>query len=270
VSAAGDITPRAGAEAEAEAVSPAVAALLDHLARVGFDGSPRVRGATADGRRRVEAVPGRRAESALSLGWADLVRVGQLIRRLHDAAATFAPPPGARWDVGAGSGIGAGSEIGAGWQFGAGPDAEDLVCHHDLVPANLVLSGDRWVFVGWEGAGPGSRLWELAGAAAAFVPFTAVGDRSVDAPRLRALADGYGLDGEQRRRLPALIGARLHAAAERLRLERATDAPARPSGATGPSGSTGSAERAELADRWDAAADRVEASHDTWVVTLLA
>jgi len=199
-----------------------------------------------DGRHEVEAVPGRRAIPASSLGWADLVRVGLLIRRLHDAAATFAPPPGSRWDV------------------GVRPDAEDLICHHDLVPANLVLGSDRWVFVGWEGAGPGSRLWDLAWAAAAFVPLTAVGDRSVDAPRLRALADGHGLDGEQRRRLPALIGARLHAAAERLRLEKATDALARPSGSTGP------AERAELADRWDAAADRVEASHDTWVVTLLA
>jgi len=250
VSAAGDTTPRAGAGAEA--VSPAVAALLDHLARVGFDGSPRVLGATDDGRQRVEAVPGRRAVPALSLGWADLVRVGLLIRRLHDAAATFAPPPGARWDVGAGS------------KIGVRPDAEDLICHHDLVPANLVLGSDRWVFVGWDGAGPGSRLWDLAWAAAAFVPFTAGGDRSVDAPRLRALADGYGLDGEQRRRLPALIGTRLRAAAERLRFEEATGALARPSESTGP------AERAELADRWDAAADRVEASHDTWVVTLLA
>jgi len=255
-SASVDDASRAGGEA----VSPEVAALLGHLAEVGFDGSPRVLGVGGDnrrtrgagtrsedddedGRQRVEAVPGRRAGAATSLGCADLVRVGLVVRRLHDAAATFVPPPGARWRV------------------GVRPDAEDLVCHHDLVPANLVL-GDRWVFVGWDGAGPGSRLWDLAWAAAAFVPFAAVGDRSVDAPRLRALADGYGLDGEQRRRLPALIGARLHAAAEGRRRQPVTT--------NGPVERAELVSRAELADRWDAAADRVAASHDTWVVTLLA
>ena len=53
---------------------------------------------------------------------------------------------------------------------------------------------------------PGSRLWDLAYAAHGFVPFQSGGDPAHDAPRLRALADGYGLDEQQRRELPALIG----------------------------------------------------------------
>ena len=73
----------------------------------------------------------------------------------------------------------------------------------------LVRAGDRWVFIDWDGAGtgPGSRLWDLAYAAHGFVPFDPGGDPRLDAARLRALADGYGLDEQERRELPALIGA---------------------------------------------------------------
>lgn len=39
------------------------------------------------------------------------------------------------------------------------------------------------------------------------MPFVASGDPASDAARLRALADGYGLDAAQRRDLPPLIGA---------------------------------------------------------------
>lgn len=54
-----------------------------------------------------------------------------------------------------------------------------------------VRDGDRWVFIDWDGAGPGSRLWDLAYTASTFVPFCAAAT-VVDGPRLRALADGYG------------------------------------------------------------------------------
>jgi hypothetical protein len=61
------------------------------------------------------------------------------------------------------------------------------------------------VFIDWDGAGPGSRLWDLGYAVAGFVPLAPGGDPATDGPRMRALADGYGLDAGQRRDLPALL-----------------------------------------------------------------
>ena len=63
------------------------------------------------------------------------------------------------------------------------------------------------MFIDWDGAGPGSRLWDLAYAAHGFVPLAAGGDpvrrRTAAAGPGRRLRPGRG----QRRALPALIGA---------------------------------------------------------------
>ncbi|HET6173135.1 MAG TPA: phosphotransferase [Gaiellales bacterium] len=169
--------------------TPAVHALLQHLAVAGFDGAPRALGRDDAGRQVLEYVPGVTAYNAGPLTGAELHGVGSLIRGLHDAAETFSPPVDAEWDV------------------AIPPDREDLICHNDLAPWNLVRDGDSWVFIDWDGAGPGSRLWDIAYAAHGFVPFVAGGDAAGDAERLRTLADGYGLDESQRRELPALIEA---------------------------------------------------------------
>jgi Ser/Thr protein kinase RdoA (MazF antagonist) len=129
------------------------------------------------------------AHSLPLLDDAGLRRVGRLIREFHDAVLGFRPPADACWDV------------------AVPPDRDELICHHDLAPWNLVIDGDRWVFIDWDGAGPGSRLWDLAYAAHGFVGIWNGGDPDVDGARLRAIADGYDLDEQQRSELPELIGA---------------------------------------------------------------
>ena len=181
------------------AATPAVAALLQHLIAAGFDGSPHHLGLDDAGRQVLEYIPGVLADQLPPMDLDELYRLGQLIRRLHDASETFQPPLVARWQV------------------VIPPDAEDLICHSDLAPWNLVCNSDRWVFIDWDGAGPGSRLWDLAYAAHGFVGLHHGGDPAQDGPRLRALVDGYGLAENQRRALPALMTAHVRGMYELLR-----------------------------------------------------
>ncbi len=167
----------------------ATAAVLRHLEQVGFEGAPRMLGQDEQGRQVLEYVEGPLAHGQPPMTVADLGRIGRLVRDLHDALASLPPLPEAQWAV------------------VIPPDRTDLVCHHDLAPWNLVLAADRWVFIDWDGAGPGSRLWDLAYAAQSFTPLHAGGDPHQDAPRLRALVDGYGADLLQRQQLLPLIEA---------------------------------------------------------------
>jgi Ser/Thr protein kinase RdoA (MazF antagonist) len=196
-----DCVVRVGATVRKPATpaTPAVEAFLRHLHAAGFAGAPRTLGRDERGRHALEYIPGQLADTMPPLDPAGLRRVGQLIRDLHDTAADFVAPAGAQWNV------------------VIPPDRRELVCHHDLAPWNLVIDEDRWVFIDWDGAGPGSRLWDLAYAAAGFVPMTPDGDPGIDGPRLRALADGYGAGERQRLELPALIGRHMRGMFELLR-----------------------------------------------------
>jgi Ser/Thr protein kinase RdoA (MazF antagonist) len=218
----------------------AISALLDHLATAGFDGAPRNLGTDAEGRHVLEYIPGPMAHDLPPLGLDGLRRVGRLIRRLHDAAQSFEPPPGAQWDV------------------AIPPDRRELICHHDLAPWNLVCGPDRWVFIDWDGAGPGSRLWDLGYAVTGFIPLAPGGDPATDGPRMRALADGYGLNAGQRRELPALAAAHTRGMYELLR-----------DGAV-----TGTQPWARLhaeghAEFWGPAADYIERHHGDWLAFLI-
>lgn len=212
--------------------TPAVEALLAHLD--GFPGAPRHLGRDDQGRQVLEYIPGTLDD--IPATEAELHRVGRLVRDLHDALADFQPPPDAEWDV------------------VIPPDREDLVCHHDLAPWNLVRADDRWVFIDWDGAGPGSRLWDLAYAAHGFVPMSPGGDPDVDGPRLRALADGYGLDERQRADLPALVVRHTRGMYDLLRTS--TDEPWTRLHAEG------------HADHWGPAADYIERHLDVWRAAL--
>jgi Ser/Thr protein kinase RdoA (MazF antagonist) len=80
-----------------------------------------------------------------------------------------------------------------------------MICHHDLAPWNLVRGTDRWVFIDWDGSGPGSTLWDLAYAAQNFPPLIQGGSAAYDAVRLRSLIDGYDLDPALRKRMPQMM-----------------------------------------------------------------
>lgn len=174
--------------------TPAVHALLVHLADVGFRHAPRSFGLDEHGRHVVEHVDGVMAHPAPSVAPPSLTDVGSLVRDLHDALDGWAPPADAAW------------------QRVIPPDGEDQVVHHDLAPWNLVLAPDRVVLIDWDGAGPGTRTWDLAYAAHAFVPLAPPDAGGPGLPRaatlLRELADGYGLDDAGRERLARTLAPR--------------------------------------------------------------
>lgn len=169
------------------AATASVEAFLRHLEAVEFAGAPRSLGRDPNDRYVVEYVPGVIAHTQPPLSLAQLNRVGRLIRALHDASETFQPPSNATWNV------------------VVPPDREDLICHNDLAPWNLVMGDHRWVFIDWDSAAPSSRLWDFAYAAHGFVKFLPTGIPEDDAIRLAALVDGYGLDRFQRLVLPQMI-----------------------------------------------------------------
>ena len=114
-------------------------------------------------------------------------RIGRLLRDLHDASAEYIPPDDAVWSI----------VIPA--------DRCDLLVHHDAAPWNLVVNPDRWVLIDWDATAPGSRLWDLAYAAHGFIPLAPGTSPSSAGRLLAAVADGYGLTGEQRVELSDLL-----------------------------------------------------------------
>ncbi|QKJ18044.1 phosphotransferase [Microbacterium hominis] len=173
-----------------------VADFVDVLAGRGVD-VPRTLGRDGSGRQIIEFVPGRLAEELLPLRDSDLRRVGHLIRTIHDAAEGGGSPSD-RWDV-----------------LIPARDA-DLICHNDLAPWNLIV-GDRWVFIDWDGAGPSTRLWDLAYAAQAFTLNDVTESPTIAADRLAALVDGYGADRALREALPRTMAERTEAMHDLLR-----------------------------------------------------
>ena len=188
--------------------TPAVHALLRHLHGVGFRGAPRPLGIDEQGREVLTFVPGR-------VVWPDhfgelderrrLQRVAVLVRAFHDAVATFTAPEPARW------------------QRLIPAEGDEIIAHHDLAPWNLVMTEGGWVFIDWDAAAPGSRLWDLAYALHGFVPLSASPalQRPDQESRLRLFVDAYGLDEAERRRLVPMLARRSQAMADFLREQAA-------------------------------------------------
>ncbi len=177
----------------ATSATTSVEAFLEHLHHAGFSGAPRSLGRDEQGRHVLEFIPGSTVDMSHPLSAKDLGRVGRMIREFHLAAKSFIPAASAHWNV------------------VIKPDSESMICHNDLAPWNLVRDGDRWVFIDWDGSGPGSVLWDVSYAAQSFVPLIHDGEPLLDAARLRCFVDGYGLDRSEREDLPQRIVERTRA-----------------------------------------------------------
>ncbi|RCK71500.1 aminoglycoside phosphotransferase family protein [Desertihabitans brevis] len=165
--------------------TPAVHALLRHLADVGFAAAPRVLGVDGD-TEVLSYLPGASGPE----GWARVVDenglrgAARLLRDHHEAVRGWQPAEPPVWATGpAGTG---------------GPG--ELVCHGDYGPWNLVWDGVRSVgLLDWEYAHVGSPLLDVAYALEYVVPFRD------DAECLRWLR--YPAPPDRRRRLELFAAA---------------------------------------------------------------
>ncbi|MFE6826118.1 aminoglycoside phosphotransferase family protein [Streptomyces sp. NPDC057690] len=137
--------------------TPTVHALLSHLEKVGFAGAPRPLGIDDKGREVLTYIEGESGPR----GWAKVVdgqglrNLALLLRDFHDACEGFSPPPGATWATGADS-----------------PGGDEVVCHGDFGPWNVVWQGDRPVgIIDWDFARRAPRLHDVAYALEYVAPF---------------------------------------------------------------------------------------------------
>jgi hypothetical protein len=181
--------------------SDSVASYLHHLERVGFDGAPRHLGIDERGRDVLDFVAGDVPSLPVVEEWAaaDAVVVGvaRLLRRLHAAAASFAPPPDAVWF---------GDDVRVELPDDVPPEPPvDIVSHFDVTPQNVVFrDGLPVALIDFDLTRPGSRLRDVVNTAMWWSPLFPAGDRdpafaAVDVPaRLAAFVDAYGLERDGR------------------------------------------------------------------------
>jgi len=181
------------------ASTPSVHRFMRYLREHGLADVPRPMGRDSQGRQVTEFVSGRRAPDDRPLPLEALRRVGHQIRQIHDIAAGFEPEATDTWTA----------IIPAPGTF--------LICHNDLAPWNLVM-GAHLTFIDWDGAGPSTRLWDLAYAAQSFGFLVAGQDPHEAAQRLRTVVvDGYQANAGLRSRLAAAMGDRTQAMYDFLR-----------------------------------------------------
>lgn len=173
-----------------------VTAYMEAVRARGVD-LPRTHGRDQHGRLILDYVPGVMAIDRAPLGLDLVRRLGGLVRAIHDASS--------------------GLPVSGDWEVLIPTEAPDLLCHNDLATWNLVIDGDRLVFIDWDGAGPSTRIWDLAYAALAFAHLFPGADAEQSAARLAAVADGYGADEELREALPGTMADRAQAMHDLLR-----------------------------------------------------
>jgi hypothetical protein len=159
---------------------------------VGFDGAPRFLGVDDRGREMLTYLPGVAAiEPVEDWAWTDaaLISVAELLRRFHDATASF-DPAGHAWP-----------------DFVPAPFRAGLVCHNDPNLDNVIFSGGVAVgLIDFDLAGPGSAVWDVTCAARLWAPLRDERDvpevvRGRSLERLRLFVDAYGLPRRERLRI---------------------------------------------------------------------
>lgn len=176
--------------------SEAVEALLVHLESVRFDGAPRFQGIDEQGRQVVSFIDGDVWDWP---PWSDddnrtaetLGHMAELLAQVHQATASFAPPPGAA----------SAREL---------PPPGDTWTHCDPgYPNTVFVSGRPVAFIDWDCAAPADPLCDLAALliVSAASPALIVGDparraASVETARA-AIVNSYGLDDVAAARLPS-------------------------------------------------------------------
>jgi hypothetical protein len=169
--------------------SPAVHELLVHLESVQFPYSPRFLGIDDRGRETLSFIEGETVGDARpwpAWAWSDRVlsQVGKMLRAYHEAVATFRP-----------------SEPRA-WRFTEGRvGADEVICHNDVAPYNIVVDkGEVVGLIDWDLAGPSAPEDDLAFAAWTFAPITtkrhaeALAAPADPVGRIRLLCASYGLE----------------------------------------------------------------------------
>jgi hypothetical protein len=180
---------------ETGAWAATVHALLRHLEDHGFEGAPRVVGSGFDGKGR-EMLTYLEGEFVHPGLWSEdaMIAMGLLLRRMHDATASFRPPHNAVWRPWYGRDIG----------------TPDIIGHCDVAPWNTVMRGYvPAAFIDWEAAGPVDRLTEIA-----MVAWTCaqlyddeiaktnnLPDARSRAMLIRRFVDAYGLPAAERHQL---------------------------------------------------------------------
>lgn len=183
--------------------SPFVHILLKHLADTGFTESPRLI-ETIGGKERLTYIDGEVGHYPLKpymQSEATLVEAAGLLRRFHDLTRDLAP-----------------SDDPA--------SSHEVICHGDFAPYNCVFQdGHLAGIIDFDGAAPGSRVWDVAYAVYRFVPLTneqhtldCGWNPAPDKPaRLKRFCDAYGLAPHDRRNLISTVQERLQALVSYMR-----------------------------------------------------
>lgn len=170
-----------------------VHSLLRHLEAVGFTGAPKIVGLGYDNRG-LETLTFIQGEFMQPGPWTleGAAAIGQLLRTVHGATASYHPPPDAVWQPWFGRGLGSHARV---------------IGHCDVGPWNIVARGGMPVaLIDWEFAGPVDPLVDLAQACwlNAKLHSDDIAEREGLPPltdrarQLRAIVDGYGLTARQR------------------------------------------------------------------------